>query len=884
MRRGPSRLDGRRAAGVLAAWAGPGPLRAAARGPGPRGRPPAADRRRARAVSSGAPAVESVEEVELHKEASQSYVTYAMSVIVGRALPDARDGLKPVHRRIIFAMHDLNLTSDKPFRKCARVVGEVLGKYHPHGDVAVYDALVRLAQSFSMRAPLVDGHGNFGSVDNDPPAAMRYTECRLRKFASDVFLHDVGFDTVDMVPTFDASQEEPTVLPARVPNLLVNGSTGIAVGMATKIPPHNLGEVVAGLKALIRDPDVSDAALMEHIPAPDFPTGGTILSRESSLRKVYSEGAGKVVLRGTAHVEEFKRGRGAVRELIVITEIPFQTNKSALVENIADLVNRKVLEGVSDLRDESDRDGMRVVLELKTGANSNVLMNNLFKKTQLQVAYHCNMVAIVDGVPRTLSLRQMLAHFLEFRVETAERRARYELEQATRREHVVAGLLLASRDIETVIGTIRGAESTADANVQLQAALALSKAQAAAVLDMPLRRLNRLERGSLAGEQQELQEKMGSLSKLLGDRASLLKAIEADLDGIAGEFGSERVCRISADSSDLSVKDLIPNTQSIITLSGKGYIKRMATAGFSVQQRGGKGKAGGNFAGNDDTLNQAMQVYAHDALLFFARNGKVFSVGAHEIPETARNRQGMSVPQLVKGLSGAAITTVLPVSSEAEAEEHLIMATRKGTLKRMVANEFSNIQASGRVAIKLAEGDSLDFVQGGGDGDTLLLATATGMVMHTDILADQLRPMGRTARGVKGITMDGDDRVVGMAVVPEELRGSKSGPWLLFVTKEGQGKCVRLSSFTTQRRGGRGRIGLKFNDGDGLAAMHLLASRDAEVMIATSGGLVNKCKATDIPIYERTAKGVRVMTLNDGDTVQSVAVLEADIRSVTASD
>lgn len=851
-----------------------GAARRVGTGPGPaRGRGFAAG-----AVAKGTEIVET----GLMDEVQQSYVGYALSVIVGRALPDARDGLKPVHRRILYAMHELKLVQEKPYRKSARVVGEVLGKYHPHGDTAVYDALVRMAQPFSMSVPLVQGHGNFGSIDSDPPAAMRYTECRLEGFASEALLRDLAFSTVDTVPNFDASVDEPTVLPARLPNLLINGSTGIAVGMATKIPPHNVCEIVAALKAFIQNPDIELEELLQHVPAPDFPTGGLIMKDASNLRAVYSNGVGKVTLRGRAHTEKVKRkGKGA-REAIVITEIPYQTNKASLVENIADMVSKKVLDGVADLRDESDRSGMRVVLELKTGVKSNVVLNNLYKHSQLQVAFHCNMVAIVNGVPRTLSLKAALAHFLEFRCDVERRKATHELELASAREHLVAGMLLAAGSIEQVIDCIRSSDSSSSAGATLQESLGLSKKQTAAVLEMPLRRLNRLETGNLESEQAELLSKIDRLNRLLGSKQEILEGIMSDLDSLTEQYKAPRRTQLSEDDSDLSMRELIPNTESIVMLTRKGAIKRVAESEFSVQGRGGKGKAGGNMR-QDDGLSQMLQVFSHDYLLFFCRTGRLYRLEAHQIPLSTRGRKGTPIPQIIPGVDGSTISALLPLrvrsgDESPEPEQDFIMVTRKGIIKRTPSSGFKNVRKGGMQAIKMEEGDSLGWVLSGQEGDSVIVGTASGKVLRFEVSAGVLNPVQtRSARGVKAIKLAADDSVVGMAVIPKSMTkdNSGSGPSMLFVTKHGIGKRVELAEFPNQGRAGMGRIGIRLNEGDCLTGMDLVPCDERDIVVATEEGLVQRCKVSDLPTLGRNTKGVKLVRLNDGDAVQSIDLLRS---------
>lgn len=570
---------------------------------------------------------------DLQREMSQSYLEYAMSVIVGRALPDARDGLKPVHRRILYAMHELGLTADRPFRKCARVVGDVIGKYHPHGDQAVYDALVRMAQDFSMRERLVDGHGNFGSVDNDPPAAMRYTECRLTAFAQEALLQDIDANTVDFVGNYDGSQQEPLVLPARIPQLLLNGSSGIAVGMATNIPPHNLGELVDGLIALIHNPNLTSLELMQWIPAPDFPTGALIMGQEG-IREAYTTGRGSITLRGVATVETIEQRGRPVRDAIIITELPYQTNKAAMIEKIAELVNEKKLEGIADIRDESDRSGMRVVIELKRDAQPQVVLNNLYKQTPLQANFGVNMLAILNGEPRTLTLRDALQAFLDFREEVIERRTRYELQKAEERDHLLQGYLLALGQLDRVIALIRGAADTATAREELQAVLGLSEAQADGILQMQLRRLTALEAEKIQAEHEDLVRQIADLRDILARRERVMQIISEELQQLKARFASPRRSRLCLEDGELGTDDLIENRETVIFLTEQGYIKRMGLEEFQVQGRATRGKAGARIK-EDDAIEQFFACRSHDTILFFTNRGVVYTLPAHQIPRGA---------------------------------------------------------------------------------------------------------------------------------------------------------------------------------------------------------------------------------------------------------
>jgi DNA gyrase subunit A len=705
-------------------------------------------------------------QTDLRNEMSRSYLEYAMSVIVGRALPDARDGLKPVHRRILYAMYELGLTSDRPYRKCARVVGEVLGKYHPHGDTAVYDALVRMAQDFSMRMPLVDGHGNFGSVDNDPPAAMRYTESRLQALTSDALLEDIESETVDFIDNFDGSQQEPTVMPARIPQLLLNGSTGIAVGMATNIPPHNLGELIDGLLALIADPELDDRALMALIPGPDFPTGGQILGRRG-IREMYDSGRGSVTMRGVANIETIEARGRPDRDAVIITELPYQTNKAALIERIAEMVNDKKLEGITDIRDESDRDGMRIVIELRRDAYPQVVLNNLFKLTPLQTNFSAYMLALVKGEPVLLNLRRMLQVFLEFRIETIERRTRYLLRKAEERDHILLGLLIALDHLDEIIALIRAAADTATARQGLIEQFGLSEVQSDAILQMQLRRLTALEADKIRLEHEDLLAKISNYKDILARRERVLALITEELQAIRSRYNSPRRTKILDLEAGLEDIDLIANERSVVMLTENGYLKRMPVSEFEATSRGTRGKAGTRSQG-EDGVKLFISCNDHDALLLFSNRGVVYSLPAYRVPLGSRAAKGTPIVQLLPIPREEAITSLLAVSGFDE-DVQLLMLTGGGYVKRTPLSAFANIRSNGLIAISLEEGDDLRWVRQALSGDSVLIGSQQGMTIHFRLSDEELRPLGRSARGVRAMNLRAGDRLVSMDVLPAEL-------------------------------------------------------------------------------------------------------------------
>ncbi|NDC34447.1 MAG: DNA gyrase subunit A [Synechococcaceae bacterium WB9_2_112] len=836
-------------------------------------------------------------QTDLRNEMSRSYLEYAMSVIVGRALPDARDGLKPVHRRILYAMYELGLTSDRPYRKCARVVGEVLGKYHPHGDTAVYDALVRMAQDFSMRMPLIDGHGNFGSVDNDPPAAMRYTESRLQALTTDSLLDDIEAETVDFVDNFDGSQQEPTVMPARIPQLLLNGSSGIAVGMATNIPPHNLGELIDGLLALIANPELSERELMALIPGPDFPTGGQILGR-SGIRETYSTGRGSVTMRGVAAIETIEAKGRPDRDAVVITELPYQTNKAALIERIAELVNDKKLEGIADIRDESDRDGMRIVIELRRDAYPQVVLNNLFKLTPLQNNFSAYMLALVKGEPVLLTLRKMLQVFLDFRIETIERRTRYFLRKAEERDHILLGLLLALDQLDPIIALIRAASDTATARQQLQERHGLSEVQADAILQMQLRRLTALEADKIRLEHEDLVAKIADYKDILGRRERVLALIVEELGAIRSRFDSPRRTEILDIEGGLEDIDLIANERSVVMLTENGYLKRMPVNEFEATSRGTRGKAGTRSQG-EEAVKLFISCNDHDALLLFSDRGVVYTVPAYRVPLCSRSAKGTPIVQLLPIPREEQITSLLAVSEFAE-DAVLVMLTSGGYIKRTRLSAFANIRSNGLIAISLEDGDALTWVRLAQPGDSVLIGSRNGMTIHFRLSDDELRPLGRTARGVRAMNLRAGDQLVSMDVLPVELAdrvevsagsgadddvesdasdgdgdeiAASEGPWVLVASASGLGKRVPVDQFRLQKRAGMGLRAMKFRrDGDVLVGLKVLGAGE-ELLLVSERGVIVRMKADAVPQQSRAATGVRLQKLDSGDRLSEVVLV-----------
>ncbi len=822
---------------------------------------------------------------------SRSYLAYAMSVIVGRALPDARDGLKPVHRRILYAMYELGLTSGRPYRKCARVVGEVLGKYHPHGDTAVYDALVRMAQDFSMRMPLIDGHGNFGSVDNDPPAAMRYTESRLQSLTDESLLEDIESETVDFSDNFDGSQQEPNVLPARIPQLLLNGSSGIAVGMATNIPPHNLGELIDGLKAIIKNPSTEDKELFELIKGPDFPTGGQILGRDG-IKETFKSGKGSITMRGVADIEQIKSPGRAEKDAVIITELPFQTNKAALIERIADLVNEKRLDGISDIRDESDRDGMRIVIELKRDAYPQVVLNNLFKITPLQNNFSANILALVNGEPTTLSLRKMLDVFLEFRIETIKRRTSFLLKKAEERDHIIKGLLLALDAMDNIINLIRSAKDTNSAREQLQNDHELSVIQADAIVQMQLRRLTAFEADIIRAEHDELTRKITDYKKILSDKERINEIILEELSKIDERFSSPRKTEILNLGGGLDDIDLIANERSVVLLTTAGYLKRMPVSEFESTSRGSRGKAGTKNQ-EDDEVKLFISCNDHDTLLLFSDRGVAYALPAYRVPMSSRTAKGTPSVQLLPIPREEQITSLVSVDSF-DNECYLLMLTKAGFIKRTPLSAFSKVRSNGLIAINLEEGDALTWVRLSTEGDSVLIGSSRGMTIHFRLDIHELRPLGRTARGVKSMNLKEGDKLVSMDVLScimvdqlanleeedienenEEDLESKSlkGPWVLVASAFGLGKRVPVTKFRLQKRAGMGLRAIKFRiKDDSLVGLKVLGEGE-ELLLVTEKGVIVRTNADKISQQSRAATGVKLQRLDDGDHLSEVVLV-----------
>ena len=829
---------------------------------------------------------------DLSQEMSRSYLEYAMSVIVGRALPDARDGLKPVHRRILYAMYELGLMPDRPFRKCARVVGEVLGKYHPHGDTAVYDALVRMAQNFSMRQPLIEGHGNFGSIDNDPPAAMRYTECRLQTIATNALLQDIEAETVDFLDTFDGSQQEPSVLPARIPQLLMNGSSGIAVGMATNIPPHNLSELIDGVVALIHNPEITNAELIKIIPGPDFPTGGQILGT-SGIRDAYFSGRGSITMRGVTSIETLEHRGRPDKEAIIITELPYQTNKAALIEKIAELVNDRKIDGISDIRDESDRDGMRVVIELKRDAYPRVVLNNLYKQTPVQANFGANMLALVEGDPQVLTLKDFLTVFLKFRLEVITRRTEYELRKAQERDHILQGLLIALDNLDEIIHLIRAASDSVTAKQELIEQFGLTEIQADAILQMQLRRLTALEADKIKAEHEDLLLKITDLQDILDRKERQEIIIQEEIAQIKATHSSPRRTEILHADGELVDTDLIANEQAIILVTEQGYIKRMPTNTFGAQNRATRGKAAAKIK-EDDVVEHFLSCCDHDTVLFFSDRGVVYSLSAYQIPAVSRTARGIPIVQMLPIPKDEKITSILTVS-EFSKDNYLVMLTKKGYIKKTVLSAFSHIRTNGLIAISLADGDQLRWVRLAKEEDSVIIGSRKGMAIHFKVESQQLRPLGRNTKGVKAMKLKAGDELISMDILPaaivaniataseneeespenEELslEVGTPGPWLLAITSGGYGKRVPVTLFRLQNRAGYGTIAMKFrSQTDKLVAVRIVNPED-ELMIVTSRGIIIRQVVDAISLQSRSAMGVRVQRLDEDDAIAAVALV-----------
>ena len=799
--------------------------------------------------------------VYIEEEMQKSYIDYAMSVIIQRALPDVRDGLKPVHRRILYAMQEAGMASNKPYKKSARIVGEVLGKYHPHGDSSVYEAIVRLAQDFSTRYLMVDGHGNFGSVDGDGAAAMRYTEVRMAKIA-EMMLEDIEKETVDFVPNYDESLKEPSVLPSKVPAILINGSAGIAVGMATNIPPHNLSEVVNGLVMLIDNPDTEIPQLMTAIKGPDFPTGASILGTDG-IRSAYTTGRGVVKIRAKAEIEPMAKGK----HRIVVSEIPYQVNKARLIESIAQLVKDGVIEGITDLRDESDRRGMRVVIELKSDVVPDVVLNQLYKHTQLQSSFGIIMLALVNGQPRVLNLKQILEYYLAHQKDVITRRTRYELGKAKDRAHILEGLKIALDNLDAVISTIRSSATADIAKTALIEKFSLSMRQAQAILDMRLQRLTGLERKKIDDEYVDVMETIDWLESVLADEHKVMNIIKEDLLEVKKKFGDERRTEISLDTSEMDIEDLIAEEDIVVTISHQGYIKRQTLDNFRNQKRGGVGKTGGSGKKADDCAEHLFLSTTHHNILFFTNKGRVYRQKGYEIPEAGRTAKGTAIINLLPLEQGEKITAVIPVKEFIE-DHFMFMATNKGTVKKTNLKDFDSTRKSGLIAINLDDDEDLIGVEMTNGSSEIVLATRNGTAIRFD--EQDVRPMGRTAHGVRGITLNYGDAVVAMdSVGSEECE-------VLTATELGMGKRTAVSEYRKQTRGGKGVINIKITEKTGAVVGMRVINPQQEIMMITAAGIIIRIDVDGISQFGRNAQGVKLMTLNDDDKVVSLAAVHHD--------
>lgn len=797
--------------------------------------------------------------IEIAEEMKKSYIDYSMSVIVGRALPDVRDGLKPVHRRILYSMSELNLTPDKPYRKSARIVGDVLGKYHPHGDTAVYHAMVRMAQDFSTRGLLVDGHGNFGSVDGDAPAAMRYTEAKMSKLSLEL-LRDIEKETVDFVPNFDESLKEPSVLPSRYPNLLVNGSNGIAVGMATSIPPHNLGEVIDATVHLIDNEECSVDDLMQFIKGPDFPTSAIIMGKEN-IAEAYRTGRGKVKVRARAVIEELPKGK----QQIVVTEIPYQVNKAKLVERIAELVKDKKIEGISDLRDESNRNGMRIVIELKRDVNANIVLNNLYKHSQMEDTFSVIMLALVNGQPKVLNLKQILYHYVQHQKDVVTRRTKFELNKAEARAHILEGLRIALDNIDAVISLIRGSKTTQEAKTGLMNKFGLTDIQAQAILDMRLQRLTGLERDKIEAEYEELIKKINRLKEILANERLLLNVIKEEMLIIKENYADERRTEIRHAEGEIDMRDLIEDEEIAITLTHFGYIKRLPADTYKSQRRGGRGISALTTR-EEDFVKHLVSTTTHSRLLFFTNKGRVFRLNAYEIPEGKRQAKGTAIVNLLQLGPNEKIATLLAIDEKDE-NKYLLLATKNGIVKKTNREEFKNINKAGLIAIGLREDDELIGVKVTDGNKDILLVTKEGMSIRFD--ENDIRPMGRTAMGVKGITLSNEDKVVSMSLCEE-------GTDVLVVSENGFGKRTDINEYRTQIRAGKGIKTYNIAEKTGKLVGAEMVNEDDEMMIINSDGVLIRLRVNEISLFGRVTSGVKLMKTDDEVNVVSISKIKME--------
>lgn len=798
-----------------------------------------------------------IKKINIEHEMKKSFIAYAMAVNVSRAIPDVRDGLKPVHRRILYAMSELGLTSDKPYRKCARIVGDVLGKYHPHGDIAVYEALVRLAQDFSIRCPLVDGHGNFGSVDGDPPAAQRYTEARMSKIAAEM-IRDIDKKTVDYYPNFDDTLMQPVVLPSRYPNLLVNGSDGIAVGMATSIPPHNLGEVIDGTIALMENPEMDIEELIELIPAPDYPTGALIMGR-SGIKKAYRTGKGSAIIRARAEIEDFNNG---TRQRIVITELPYQVNKAKLIETIADYVKQKKIEGISDIQEQSDRDGMRIVIDVKKDAQAQVVLNMLYKHTSLQISNSIILLALIDGTPKVMNLKEILSAYIDHQKQVIVRRTQYDLEKALEREHILKGLVIALNNIDEVVAIIKKSDDKVDATNKLMEAFALSDKQANAILEMRLQRLTHLEIDKLEQNLSQLEKDIAEYQDILANPHRVEEIIKTEMLEIKDKYNSPRRSELSYDYNDIDIEDLIEQEDIVISLTHQGYIKRMATDEYKAQRRGGVGVTA-HKAKDEDFVENVFNSNTHEPILFFSNFGKVYRLKAYMIPEGSKTAKGRAMVNLLNLADGERINAILPLATGSMG--YLVLATKNGLIKKTDLAEFERIQSNGKIAIRLQEGDELiGAMHTDGDNEIIIASTGGKCIRFHE---QDIRDTGRSSMGVKSISLDKGERVVDATIVRENTD-------VLTITENGYGKRTDIDEYRFQARGGKGiKVGV-LNEKTGNVVNLKLVSTEEDVMILADNGVVIRLNADSISKIGRNTQGVKLMRLKDeGSKVVSFTIV-----------
>ena len=797
-----------------------------------------------------------IKTTNISTEMRTSFLDYSMSVIVARALPDVRDGMKPVHRRILYAMNDLGIVADKPHKKSARIVGEVIGKYHPHGDTAVYETMVRMAQDFSYRYPLVDGHGNFGSVDGDGAAAMRYTEARMSKIAMEL-LKDIQKETVDWMDNYDGEEKEPVVLPCRFPNLLVNGTTGIAVGMATNIPPHNLGETIDAVFALMDNPDITVVELMDVIKGPDFPTGGIILGR-AGIKQAYETGRGSIMIRSKVPVEEMANGK----KQIIVTEIPYMVNKSVLVEKIASLVREKVIDGITDLRDESNMNGIRIVMELRRDVQSDVILNQLYRMTSMQTSFGVNMIVLVNNAPRQLGLKDVLQCYLDHQIDVTVRRTRYDLKKAEDRAHILEGLKIALDHIDAIISLIRGSKDTAAAMDGLMEQFGLSEIQARAILEMQFRRLTGLERQKIDEEYNGLMVQIADLKDILANHSRVLEIIRKELTEIKEKYGDQRRSEINDANLDVEDEDLIPQEEIVVTMTVNGYIKRISLDTYRTQNRGGKGIKGMSMH-EDDLIDQFLMMVTHDYLLLFTNLGKVYRIKGYQVPVASRTSKGIPIVNLLQLDKEEKVLAMVPVERENSKARYLFFVTAQGTVKRVPIEEFENIRQSGKIAISLREGDSLVSVKPTTGKDQILIAAANGQAIRFE--ESDVRPMGRTASGVKGFNVNGS-HVVGMST-------SFEGRYILVVTEKGYGKKSEIEDYRMTNRGGKGVKTVQITEKNGPLVYLRAVNGDEDCLIMTNEGIVIRISLKNVSVYGRNTQGVKLISLDESQTVSTVAVV-----------